>query len=322
MAPLRPRPSSMLLHRPVSVVLLPLALGGCWENPAGPKVPAGRLVYRTTQGGVSGIVVSTTDGLERTQLSAAGEDRPAWSPDGSMIAFERPNANGHSDIWVYRADGVAAALTRTPARNERDPSWSPDGTRVAYAATFSAAGGGTSDSIMVESIAAAGAAAWTSGSDPSWGPDGRIAFVDRAEETGGPPAIWLLGMQGDRARASAAASEPVMEQEPAWSPTGQLAWTRRRQVSRPDGSRREEWSIMVQQATGGAALALLTDTVPLRAPAWSPEGTHLAITAGWTGTPQVWIVSGTDGSRRRVSSTKCAAAPCANEHASWTRAAR
>jgi len=53
---------------------------------------------------------------------------PAWSPDGSEIAFVSDNARGHS-IHVARADGSARQL-RVPGP-AYDPDWTPDG-RLIY----------------------------------------------------------------------------------------------------------------------------------------------------------------------------------------------
>ncbi len=53
---------------------------------------------------------------------------PAWSPDGSEIAFVSDHARGHS-IHVARADGSARQL-RVPGP-AYDPDWTPDG-RLIY----------------------------------------------------------------------------------------------------------------------------------------------------------------------------------------------
>ena len=64
--------------------------------------------------------------------SADGVDAdPAWSPDGTQIAFRRtvPNGtvNGNEDVFVMNADGSAAhAVASTPAADFK-PVWSPDG---------------------------------------------------------------------------------------------------------------------------------------------------------------------------------------------------
>jgi Tol biopolymer transport system component len=49
---------------------------------------------------------------------------PAWSPDGSRLAFCGPGG-----IWVIGADG--SGLRKVIPKGE-NPSWSPDGSRIAY----------------------------------------------------------------------------------------------------------------------------------------------------------------------------------------------
>lgn len=69
---------------------------------------------------------------------------PAWSPDGTMIAFtsnrtEEPDGNYNSDIWLVKPDipvekQKPVRVTSNPGSDD-GPIWHPDGERIAYATT-------------------------------------------------------------------------------------------------------------------------------------------------------------------------------------------
>jgi dipeptidyl aminopeptidase/acylaminoacyl peptidase len=67
------------------------------------------------------------------------DDSPAWSPDGSRIAFVRtvesePGVPANSDIWVMEARRGATPrrLTEFPGPDAGPLSWSPDGRWIAF----------------------------------------------------------------------------------------------------------------------------------------------------------------------------------------------
>ena len=78
-----------------------------------------------------------------TQITFGDYDhsQPAWSPDGTRIAFtsnrtEEPDGNSNSDIWIVDAtrgeqSGGLVQVTTNPGP-DHSPAWSPDGRYLTY----------------------------------------------------------------------------------------------------------------------------------------------------------------------------------------------
>jgi len=65
-------------------------------------------------------------------LGAVQNSDPAWSPDGSKIAFMSDRDGGDIEIYVMNADGShQTRLTNSPGRDAH-PSWSPDGKNIYF----------------------------------------------------------------------------------------------------------------------------------------------------------------------------------------------
>jgi TolB protein len=87
------------------------------------------------------IVAAPADGAGLQTLfdvPGAYDSAPAWSPDGSRIAFESNadvgggNPEGDMEIWTMAADGTGATQLTHNAAHDEGPAWSPDGTLLAY----------------------------------------------------------------------------------------------------------------------------------------------------------------------------------------------
>jgi dipeptidyl aminopeptidase/acylaminoacyl peptidase len=89
------------------------------------------------------FVVSSDGSSEARQLTDGDfEDSwPAWSPDGTRIAFvsarhENWDLSWTNDIYVMDADGAGELELLTGTDGDvAGPAWSPDGTRIAYLVT-------------------------------------------------------------------------------------------------------------------------------------------------------------------------------------------
>jgi TolB protein len=78
-----------------------------------------------------GLAVVTTDGSGKTALTTINSTAPAWSPDGSKIAFTS-DYGGNWDIYIVNANGGSPARLTTDAAEDGLPTFSPDGKQIAF----------------------------------------------------------------------------------------------------------------------------------------------------------------------------------------------
>jgi Tol biopolymer transport system component len=79
--------------------------------------------------------VMTPEGKRVTKLTrtkSVTESAPAWSPDGSYLAFVACRECTTSDLYVMNADGSGVTRVTEDAALDGGSAWSPDGKTLAY----------------------------------------------------------------------------------------------------------------------------------------------------------------------------------------------
>lgn len=211
------------------------------------------------------IVNSNQTDARQLTLNSAADFDPAWSPDGSRIAFTSQR-DGNNEIYVMSADGTNAVRLTNAAAADRRPEWSPDGQKIVFvserdgnAEIYVMQADGTSP-IRVTTNTATDA-------DPTWSRDGsRIAFSSLREGSSG---IWTMKADGSDARR--VTSSGAGDAQPAWSPDGtRIAFTRGTTYGR---------DIFIVNADGSSPTQLTRDFEDAQDPSWSPDGRKIALSA-------------------------------------------
>jgi TolB protein len=220
---------------------------------------AGRNVRRVTTSPTLGASVATTD---------AGATRPAWSPDGTRIAFDAvvaliPQTCSH-DCTRWQVDTMASngSHLRRIAADGRAPTWAPDGRRLAFWEGVTTLGlerwlviARTTGS-QTPPVPAFG---WDSSVGPAWSPSGSALAFDARKTGEQAQQVRVALSDGSHARRVATGWGPL------WAPDGRhLAYI-------VNGALHE----ISSAGTGKRRLTPKGELV--HGAAWSPSGRSLAV---------------------------------------------
>ncbi len=256
----------------VALFLVCLAVGaavtaGC----AGDETASPDIAFVSSRDGDYAIFTMAADGGGEHRLTQAGGEadaddlffqiEPAWSPDGTKIAFAS-GRSGSSDVYVMNADGTGTRRLTSTGQNDTHPTWSSSGQRIAFArdGDIYTVAADRSDPRRISDVL-------VEESDPAWSPDGAwIAYVRR---TPGTPVrnVWVMRPDGSGRRALTRQNGRAFT--PAWSPDSRrIAFT-----TNADGDLYELFTIGVD----GKGLRRVSPTTGDNfEPSWSPDGAKIA----------------------------------------------
>ncbi|HYN06281.1 MAG TPA: protein kinase [Vicinamibacterales bacterium] len=199
------------------------------------------------------------------------EGAPAFSPDGSQIAFHRSDAVG--GIFVAGATGESVRRITTVGF---DPAWSPDGKQIAFATEEigdPSSRFGDSEVFVVD--AAGGTPRKAVDGDavqPSWSPSGsRIVYWSNR---GGQRDLFTVAAAAG-SPAVPLTSDRAIDWSPVWSPDGKFIY-----FSSDRGAAMNLWRIPVDESSGQPRGTAEPVTAGVQAsaglPSLSKDGSRLA----------------------------------------------
>jgi Tol biopolymer transport system component len=233
------------------------------------------------------IYVMNADGSDQRLLISnqwALDSMPAWSPEGTRIAFASRARGKDFEISLVSIthdfqdiQGDILKLTDNDF-DDLHPTWSPDGRQIAF---YSQRGNysdiylidcdGTDERQLTENL--------SNDKDPAWSPDGTlIAFVSNRENDN---EIYVMKPDGSDQRALT--DNDSNEWSPAWSPDGnQIAFVT---------DRNGQQDLYLMDSDGGNVRRLTDDSYSWNDdPAWSPDGKLIAFRSNRNDQVDIYLI--------------------------------
>jgi TolB protein len=228
---------------------------------------------------VKEVYISDYDGANQRRITVGRQLNvsPTWSPDARAIAYTSWRT-GFPDIFISRIyEGTMSNPAKgTASAHNSLPMFSPDGTRIAFMSNRDG-----NNEIYVMNVDGSGLRRLTNhpqiDATPTWAPSGtQIAFTS---DRGGTPSIYIVGVDGLGLRRVTFENSDRATWSPA--PRNEIAFTARTGPG---------YDIKVLDLATSEIRQLTFGEGSNEAPAWSPNGRHLAFWSTRSGRAQIFTV--------------------------------
>jgi Tol biopolymer transport system component len=210
-------------------------------------------------------IFSDGTGLTRLTNSTQRECGPAWSPDGSKIAFYIHYNDLSWSEFIMDIDGATITrLTNTANVCDGPPSWSPDGRFIAFGRWYSLENYRAELWVMNADGTNQHRVGNFSGDHPAWSPDGSKIAICYHKANGSSIAV----VNPDGSNLMEISTEGNENWWPAWSPDGEkIAF---------QSNRSGDHEVYVIRADGSNPVRLTDNPGEDGEPDWSPDGKQIA----------------------------------------------
>jgi len=207
-------------------------------------------------------------GVEALVRGPERNGAPAWSPDGSRLAFTRSpeDSSSRSDLYTIGVDGTGERRITEGAAVESAPSWSPDGRSIAFTSSRDA-------TLQIYTVGANGGPLTRltrSGADdiaPVWSHDG--AWFAFTSNRGGKAQSAFQRDANKRPFNGGLPSKPAQD-------------------------------VYIMRSDGSDVARLTDDPSDNGSPEWAPDDEHIAFNTDRDNTFAIYVMSRNGSEQRRV----------------------